>query len=156
MKFIYAIPAGLAATAAMTAFLYLLSFLTHRVMKIARTLGTMITRSTQPDGSLSENTSAKVVGNIANYLAGIFFAVVYLALWDSGVGLITAAWGLFFGLAHGIIAMAIWYFFFMLHPNPPIVPLRSYLITLIFAHLVFGLVATYTFYLLLKPTYGFW
>ena len=156
MKFLYAIPAGLAATAAMTAFLYLLSFLTHRVMKVAKILGTMITRQTGPDGSLSDSTNAKVVGNIAHYLIGIFFAVVYLALWDSGVGLITASWGLFFGLAHGIVAMVMWYFFFMLHPNPPIIPLRTYLLTLIVAHLVYGFVATYTFYLLLKPDYAFW
>ena len=156
MKFLYAIPAGLAATAAMTAFLYLLSFLTHRVMKVAKILGTMITRQTGPDGSLSDSTNAKVVGNIAHYLIGIFFAVVYLALWDSGVGLITASWGLFFGLAHGIVAMVMWYFFFMLHPNPPIIPLRSYLLTLIVAHLVYGFVATYTFYLLHKPHYAFW
>ena len=156
MKFLYAIPAGLAATAAMTAFLYLLSFLTHRVMKVVKILGTMITRRTQPDGSLSDATSTKVIGNIAHYLVGIFFAVVYLALWDSGVGLVTASWGLLFGLAHGIIAMLMWYFFFMLHPNPPIIPLKTYLLTLIAAHIVFGFVATYTFYLLLKPNYSFW
>lgn len=156
MKFLYAIPAGLAATAAMTAFLYLLSYLTHRVMKVVKILGTMLLRRTQPDGTLSDATSTKVVGTIAHYLIGIFFAVIYLALWDSEVGFITASWGLLFGLAHGIIAMVIWYFFFMMHPNPPIVPLRSYLLTLIAAHIVFGFVVTYTYYLLLKPDYPFW
>ncbi|WP_299825239.1 hypothetical protein [uncultured Pontibacter sp.] len=156
MKLLYAILAGLAATAAMTAFLYLLSYLTHRVMKVIKILGTMLTRRTQPDGSLSDAASTKVIGTIAHYAAGIFFALIYLALWDSEVGLITASWGLLFGLAHGIMAMLIWYFFFMMHPNPPIIPLRSYLLTLIAAHVVFGFVVTYTFHRLLQPDYSFW
>jgi len=156
MKLLYIVIAGIAATAAMTAVLYVLSFITHRVMKVVRILGTMLLNRTQEDGSLSEAGSTKIVGTIAHYAVGVFFAITYLALWDSGVGLITASWGLFFGLAHGLVAMAIWYFFFMLHPRPPLIRLRSYLITLVFAHLVFGLVATYTFYLLLQPDYAFW
>lgn len=156
MKLVYAVIAGVAATAAMTAFLYLLSFATHRVMKVVKILGTMLTNRTRPDGALSDAASTKVIGNVAHYLVGIFFAVVYLALWDSEVGLMTASWGLLFGLAHGIIAMLMWYFFFMLHPRPPLVPLKSYLVTLVFAHVVFGFVVTYTFYLLLRPDYTFW
>ncbi|MDX5437871.1 MAG: hypothetical protein LPK03_11785 [Pontibacter sp.] len=156
MKFLDAVVAGIAGTAAMTAFLYLLSFATHRVMKTVRILGTMLLNRTHSDGSLSELTGTKVAGTIAHYAAGIFFAVIYLALWDSEVGLITASWGLLFGLAHGLMAMVIWYFFFMLHPRPPLIKLRSYLITLVFAHLIFGLVTTYTYYLLVRPDYEFW
>lgn len=156
MKLLYAALAGLAATAAMTAFLYLLSLLTHRVMKVIKILGTMLTNQTQPDGTLSDSISTKVTGTIAHYAVGFFFAIIYLALWDSGVGLMSAAWGLLFGLAHGIVAMLVWYFFFMVHPNPPIIKLKTYLLTLVAAHLVFGLVATYTFYLLVQPAYDFW
>ncbi|WP_018477056.1 hypothetical protein [Pontibacter roseus] len=156
MKFTYAILAGLAATAAMTAFLYLLSLATHRVMKVIKILGTMLTNRTQPDGGLSDAASTKVVGTLAHYAVGILFALFYLALWNSGVGLMNASWGLLFGLAHGLTAMFIWYLFFLVHPRPPLIGLRTYLVTLIFAHIIFGLVATYTFYLLMKPNYEFW
>lgn len=156
MKFLDAVAAGIAGTAAMTAFLYLLSFLTHRVMKVVRILGTMLLDRTHADGSLSELTGTKVAGTLAHYATGIFFAVIYLALWNSGVGLITASWGVLFGLAHGLVAMVIWYFFFMVHPRPPLITLKTYLTTLVFAHIVFGLVTTYTFYLLTDPGYSFW
>lgn len=156
MKFLDAVVAGIAGTIAMTAFLYLLSFVTHRVMKVVRILGTMLLNRTHPDGSLSELTGTKVAGTLAHYAAGIFFAIIYLALWNSGVGLPTASWGLLFGLAHGLIAMVIWYFFFMVHPRPPIIRLRTYLTTLIFAHIIYGFVMSYTFYLLTQPDYSFW
>lgn len=156
MKLLYAVLGGLAATAAMTAFLYLLSFATHRVMKVVRILGTMLTDRTGPDGSLSEAISTKVYGTVAHYLVGIVFAIFYLALWHSGVGLINASWAFLFGLAHGLFATLIWYLFFLVHPRPPIIPLRTYLFTLIFAHIVFGLVLTYTVYLFVEPEYAFW
>ncbi len=152
----YALLGGLAATAAMTAFLYLLSFATHRVMKVIKILGTMLMSRTQPDGSLSDAVSTKAVGTVANYAIGIFFALFYLALWDAGVGQLTASWGLFLGLGHGLFAMVAWYFFFMIHPKPPILALKTYLITLIFAHLIYGLIITYTVNLLEKPGYDFW
>ncbi|WP_242926862.1 hypothetical protein [Pontibacter vulgaris] len=156
MKTLDAIIAGLAGTAAMTAFLYLLSYITHRVMKVVKTLGTMLLFRTQPDGGLSDATSTKVVGTIAHYAMGVFFAIIYLALWDSGVGMITASWSILLGFAHGIAAMLIWYSFFLVHPKPPIIMLKTYLLTIIFAHIVFGFVTTYTFYLLSQPDYSFW
>jgi hypothetical protein len=156
MKLLYAVIGGLAATAAMTAFLYLLSFVTHRVMKVIKILGTMLTNRTHPDGSLSDAVSTKVYGTVAHYLVGIIFALFYIALWHSGVGLINASWGFLFGLAHGLTAMFIWYLFFLVHPRPPLISLRTYLITLIFAHIVYGIVLTYTVYLLAHPEYPFW
>ncbi|WP_299704438.1 hypothetical protein [uncultured Pontibacter sp.] len=156
MKLLYAVIGGLAATAAMTAFLYLLSLFTHRVMKVIKILGTMLTNRTHPDGSLSDAVSTKVYGTVANYLVGIIFALFYIALWHSGVGLINASWGFLFGLAHGLTAMFIWYLFFLVHPRPPLIALRTYLVTLIFAHIVYGIVLTYTVYLLAHPEYSFW
>lgn len=156
MKLLYAILGGLAGTAAMSAFLYLLSFATHRVMKVIKILGTMLTNRTQPDGSLSDAVSTKVYGTAAHYLMGIIFALFYLALWNSGVGLVNASWGFLFGLAHGLFAMFLWYLFFLVHPRPPIIALRTYLVTLIFAHIVYGMVLTYTVYLFMRPDYPFW
>ena len=156
MKFIHVILASLAGTAAMTAFLYLLSYATHRVMKVIKILGTMLLFRTQPDGSLSDAFSTKVVGTIAHYGVGAFFAVMYLALWDSGLGLVSASWSFLFGLANGIVGMFAWYFFFLVHPNPPRIKLKTYLLTLIVAHIVFAFITFYTYYLILEPGYTFW
>lgn len=156
MKLLYAVIGGLVATAAMTAFLYLLSLITHRVMKVIKILGTMLTNRTQPDGSLSDAVSTKVYGTVAHYLVGIVFALFYIALWHSDVGLINASWGFLFGLAHGLTAMFIWYLFFLVHPRPPIISFRTYLVTLIFAHIIYGVVLTYTVHLLARPDYPFW
>ncbi|MCC9137927.1 hypothetical protein ACFSKU_21210 [Pontibacter silvestris] len=156
MKLLYAVLAGISGTAAMTAFLYLLSLATHRVMKVIKILGTMLTNRTQPDGSLSDAVSTKLIGTIAHYAVGVFLAVLYLALWDSGVGMLTASWGAFLGFGNGILAMIAWYFFFMMHPRPPLLQLKTYLITLIFAHIIFGFFVTYTFHLLQHPGYSFW
>ena len=156
MKFLDAILASLAGTAAMTAFLYLLSYATHRVMKVIKILGTMLLFRTQPDGSLSDALSTKVVGTLAHYSIGAFFAIVYLALWDSGVGLISFSWSLLFGLANGIAGMFAWYFFFMVHPKPPLIKLKTYLLTLLVAHIVFACVTFYTYYNIVLPEYTFW
>lgn len=156
MKFLDTILASIAGTAAMTAFLYLLTYATHRVMKVIKILGTMLLFRTQPDGGLSDAFSTKVVGTIALYSVGAFFAVIYLALWDSEVGLISASWSLLFGLANGIAGMFAWYFFFLVHPKPPIIQLKTYLLTLIVAHMVFAFVTFYTYYLISEPSYTFW
>ena len=156
MKLIYIILAGFAGTAAMTFFFSLLSLVTHRVMHIPRVLGTMLLGRTHPDGGLSGSKAAKVVGIAAHYGVGILFSIGYLALWESGVGFVTASWGLLVGLGNGIFAMLIWYFFFMIHPKPPIVKLETYLITLVFGHVIFGFVLTFVFYHLIKPEYNFW
>jgi len=156
MKFLDAILASIAGTTAMTAFLYLLTYATHRVMKVIKILGTMLLFRTQPDGGLSDAFSTKVVGTIAHYSVGAFFAVMYLALWDSEVGLISASWSLLFGLANGIVGMFAWYFFFLVHPKPPIINLKTYLLTLIVAHMVFAFITFYTYYLIAQPDYSFW
>ncbi|PRY16440.1 hypothetical protein CLV24_101286 [Pontibacter ummariensis] len=156
MKFLIAVLAGIAGTAAMSAFLYLLSYATHRVMKAIKILGTMLLFRTQPNGSLSDAVSTKAVGTVAHYAVGVFFATMYLALWDSGVGALTASWALLFGVGHSIIGMFAWYLFFMVHPKPPLIKLKTYLVTLIFAHILFGFVTTYTFYLFTQPAYSFW
>ncbi|WP_187264767.1 hypothetical protein, partial [Pontibacter beigongshangensis] len=156
MKLLYITLAGLAATAALTAFMYLLTLLTRRVMKVIKILGTMLTNQTQADGSLSGSIQATLTGTVAHYAAGILFALGYLALWDSGVGAPTAAWGALFGLGHGLLAMAGWYFLFMLHTRPPAINLRFFLLSLIFAHVIFGVVVSYVYYLLAHPPYRFW
>ena len=156
MKFLLAVLAGLAGTAAMTLFLYLLSFLTSRTTRVVKVLGTMLTNRTQPDGGLSDAVSTSAVGIVAHYAVGAFFAVIYLALWDSEVGLATASWGILFGLANGIAGMVAWYFFFMLHRRAPVLKLGTFLMWMLVSHVIFGFVTTYVYHLLSQPVYAFW
>ncbi|WP_204281990.1 hypothetical protein [Pontibacter burrus] len=140
----------------MNLILYLLSLVTHRVLNVPQLLGTMLLGRTHPDGSLSRSFSTKLFGNVAHFLVGILYIIGYLALWESGVGTVTASWSLLIGFDNGILAMIIWYFFFMIHPKPPIIQLEKYLITLVFSHIFFGFAATYVYYRLNQPEHSFW
>ena len=62
MNIITAIAAGIGGTAVMTAFIYLLSYITHKRLKVVKILGTMLTFQTTPDKETSEHSSAIVVG----------------------------------------------------------------------------------------------
>lgn len=156
MKLLNAILAGVAGTAAMNLALYLFSLVTHRVMNIPQLLGTMLLGRTHPDGGLSNAASTKVIGTAAHYIVGVLYIIGYLALWESGVGTVTASWSLLIGFGNGILAMIIWYFFFMIHPKPPLIQLEKYLVTLIFSHIIFGFVATLVYYQLTHLEYSFW
>jgi len=155
VKLVYVILAGFAGTTVMTVVLYLLSF-TNRALRIPQLLGTMLLGKTHPNGSLSEAPSTLIVGTVAHFIVGILFAIAYLAFWESGVGTLTFSWSLLMGFANGIFAMIAWYFFFMIHPKPPIIKLERYLVTLVFAHVFFGFVVTYVYYLLTDNEHTFW
>jgi hypothetical protein len=145
MKILFAIIAGIAGTLAMTAFLYLLTFITHKQMKVVKILGTMLTNNTQPGGKLSESKTTIIVGAIGHYSVGISFAIVYLILWHFGIGKPDFVNALIFGGVSGIAAIGIWYGFVAVHPNPPDIPLKSYLLTIFLGHFVFALTEFYTY-----------
>jgi hypothetical protein len=86
MNIITAIAAGIGGTAVMTAFIYLLSYITKKRLKVVKILGTMLTFQTTPDKQTSEHSSAIVVGIIGHYLVGIIFSLIYYWLWTNGIG----------------------------------------------------------------------
>jgi hypothetical protein len=141
---------GLVGTALMTFYMYLMTFLTQRVLKVTKILGTMITFSTYDQGELSDKQFSIVSGILMHYLIGILFMVGYFFLWKSGFGRPDFLTGLLFGFLSGILAIICWYSFFALHPNPPDVPLRSYLFTIFLAHFVFVFGCFITFVMLVK------
>jgi riboflavin transporter FmnP len=138
--------ASLIGTTAMTLFMYGMTFLTDRVMKVVKILGTMLTFQTTADGHLSDNPVAIGIGLIAHYLIGIAFGFCYYELWHQGIGEPTIIFGVVAGFISGLIGMLIWRIFFALHPKPPMtVPLQSYLFTLLAAHIVFGVTVVLTY-----------
>lgn len=141
------IASGIIGTAVMTMFMYVLTFVTKRVMNVAKTLGTMITCQTEEDGRLSDSGFAMTIGVIVHYAIGILFAYCYHLLWMYGVGQPDFWNGLFLGFISGIFAVIFWFVFFAIHPFPPHIDLKNYLISLFLAHFVFAsvTVAVYIF-----------
>jgi hypothetical protein len=145
MKLVEIIIAGIAGTALMTLFMYIMTFFTERVMKVTKILGTMLTFETSPEGKLSDSNRAVTVGILAHYAIGIAFALAYYGLWSLGIGRPDMQSGIWFGLGSGLAAIVFWYSFFALHPKPPAIELKSYLLSLFVAHIVFtyGVIVAY-------------
>lgn len=129
----------------MSMFMYLVSFLTHKVMKTPLILGNMLTAETTPEGELSQSSKAQTVGMLAHYAVGAAMATGFLALWDSGVGAPTWPWAILFGIGAGVLGIFVWRLFFLAHPRPPQVPLFSYFHTLLLGHIVFALATFYAY-----------
>jgi|GEM_PF-1137131 len=138
--------AGLVGTAGMTFFMYGMSFLTDRVMKVIRILGTMLTFRTTSKGELSDSSWATLVGTLAHYTVGLSFTLVYAEIWRAGLGVPTLRFGVVAGFVSGLVGILGWRVYFALHPQPPKnVPMKSYLLTLLVAHVVFGVIVTLTY-----------
>ncbi|WP_247236754.1 hypothetical protein [Telluribacter sp. SYSU D00476] len=129
---------GIVGTALMTLFMYVLTYLTHRTMKVVKILGTMLTFSTSPTGQLSGKPLALVAGTAAHYTVGILFSYCFHLLWNMGIGQPDYLHSFLLGLAFGLFGSTVWYLFFKVHPNPPKVHLRPYLFSLLPAHLIFA------------------
>ena len=149
MKLLALFFASIAGTAAMTLVMYLLSFMTHEPLKVVKILGTMLTFRTTPAGRLSDSTPAIATGIVAHYPMGVAFAFGFWLCWQHGIGTPDLPGGLLFGLVSGLAGVVIWEAFFRLHPHPPqTVPLRHYFISLVLAHVVFGVVVALVYHAL--------
>jgi hypothetical protein len=139
MNILTAVVAGIGGTAVMTAFIYLLSYITQKRLKVVKILGTMLTFQTTPDKQTSEHSSAIVVGILGHYFVGIVFSLIYYWLWTNGIGkpdILTCA---IYGFISGIVGIIVWRIFFAIHPNPPSVPLKDYIVSILIAHIFFGI-----------------
>ena len=72
---------------------------------------------------------------------GIFFAMIYAALWSVGIGSPTWWWGLIFGAIHGILIILL--LLVAIHMYPPLSELTGGLLVMLailLNHMLFGLV----------------
>ena len=129
---------GIVGTAVMTAVMYLIAYFTRDRFKVVKILGTMLTLQTTPEKGLSDKPSAITVGLIAHYLVGIGFAAIYEQLWSQGIISPNFINTTLLGLLNGIFGAIVWKVFISVHPNPPHIPLRSYLVAIIFGHVFFA------------------
>ena len=105
-----AIGAGLVATAAMTAVLYMGFFMMPKQvpMNLLYMLGTMMTPSKVP---------AYIVGAMIHTMMGIAFALIHTGIYQGlDVDSNLAAWGLLFGFVHWIVVGMAFGMIGMMHP----------------------------------------
>ncbi|HYG37593.1 MAG TPA: DUF6789 family protein [Cytophagales bacterium] len=138
MQYLNAALAGIAGTGLMTAFLYILSFISGKRLNVVKILGTMITGQTTSEKGLSDSKKAIVMGWLLHYAIGIGFALSFVFLWHNNMGKPDLKNGLILGLIYGAIAATVWRMFFRVHPNPPLIPLRSFLISIFIGHILFA------------------
>jgi uncharacterized membrane protein YdcZ (DUF606 family) len=147
LKLLNAIISGIAGTALMTLFMYLLSYITKRRLKVVKILGTMLTIYSNPEGKLSESNKAITIGILTHYGVGIFFAICYLILWRNGIGKPDLTNAFIFGLINGVLGIFVWRLFILIHPSPPKLPFKTYMISIIIGHIVFatGVICSFNF-----------
>lgn len=139
MATVLIIVTGIAGTALMTAFVYLISHITGKQLKVIHVLGSMLTGQVTTEKNVSAQSSVFIIGLVSHYAVGILFAFIYQRLWSLGLGRPDILNGLLFGFINGLIALAGWRSFFAIHPNPPRIDLANFLLIIFLAHLVFGI-----------------
>ncbi|MEA3440096.1 MAG: hypothetical protein U9R58_07420 [Chloroflexota bacterium] len=93
MNVIGAIIAGLAGTLVMSMVMAIAPRMGMPKMDIVGMLGTMFNK----EGN-------QMLGWIMHLMMGIVFALIYAALWTTGIGAPTALWGLIFGAVHWLVS----------------------------------------------------
>ncbi|HTF27241.1 MAG TPA: hypothetical protein VK625_00275 [Flavitalea sp.] len=130
--------AGMTGTTVMTAFMLIMSGITHRQLNVIRVLGSMLTFKTSRAGTVSRDPIATAVGIIVHYFVGFLFTAIYLWLWNHdiiGTSIISTA---LLGFMTGLAAISVWIIFFALHPRPVRVPLTLYLTCIFIGHIFFA------------------
>ncbi len=141
------IGSGIAGTLVMTVFMNILSAYNNKIKSMHVVLRTMLPFRRNP-GNLSWRNREVLTGYAAHYGIGIFFMFLYHVLWQYEIVYPDFIGGLFLGAAGGIISIIFWYWFFVIHPNPPSIPLKGYFINVFLAHFVFALTAIAAYHLL--------
>jgi len=82
---------------------------------------------------------------IAHYVIGLFFVIIYEALWQYTN--IKFGWlsGIVFGAASGAFGILCWHFIYRLPDHKPKAPMKEYYLPLILAHIVFASVVVVAF-----------
>jgi len=138
-NYIIIIIAGITGTLLMTGAMYLLSAVTGQNYKVVGILATMVTNHTTHKKGLTKFTSDILAGVVLHYLIGIIFSFVYFYLWQTGHVDPGIKSSIILGLLTGIVAMVFWSSFIYLHPNPPSIPVFTYVLLTGVAHVLFSL-----------------
>lgn len=93
-----AVVAGLLGSAALVGFELLFPKINRMELVLVRVVAEQVTSSARGQG---------VLAFVLQFVVGAVFGVVYAGLWSLGIGRPTWAWGVLFGLLHGVLIIAL-------------------------------------------------
>jgi hypothetical protein len=136
LNHLIAILGGLASTLVMTCFTQIMSHILKKPFHVVIILAAMLPFKRNVS---TPNVFLYMFASLLHYCIGIGFS--YLYLWQLVASLLIndVISGLLYGAILGSIAVVVWRFFFLIHPNPPPIELIPYLITIWFGHITLSI-----------------
>ena len=136
MKLSHRFAAAVCGTSCMTAYSYGYSFLSGKQFREPVLLSHLLSHSLQEPSHYSARKVATAW--LLHYGVGLLFSTAFRPQYVSGRKQEAGARGLLMGAAFGCLGIAGWALAFRLHPNPPEIDKKAYLVHLFPAHLIFG------------------
>jgi len=127
-----AIIAGSTGRMAMLLLIYAGSFIGLPRIDVVGLLGSLAAPNKQ---------DAVTLGGAIHFSMGVFFALLYAALWSVGIGSATWEWGLIFGAIHGVLVIG--QLFVVMRRFPQLAEqfnTISVMLSILINHMIFGLV----------------
>jgi len=134
---------AIVATSAMTLFSYVVSASFRELYK-EPVLLTYVLGKTNLELSLQ---TKKKLAWLLHYIIGFIFVLIYHFLWIKAILSLSITNGLLLGTASGIIGIIGWLLIFKIADYKPKIDFKGYYLQLFFAHIIFGLVATATYWI---------
>lgn len=129
---------SIAATSAMTWFSYAMSQNFRELYKEPVLLSYAIDKM-----KIDLSTQAKINwGWILHYAIGLCFVVGYHIIWVKDIAPISPLSALLLGAISGVIGIISWIIIFKMTNHHPPIDFRGYYIQLFFAHIIFAIIAT--------------
>ena len=150
MDYINLVRAGVLATTVMTVLMYFGGFLTKKNLAVIHILGSMVTFRTQEGGNISYSFISLMSGFFIHFIVGILYGFVYYWLWENGIGIPNYLNSIIFGAGSGIVAILGWKIFLYIHPKPPSIPIKEYMVALFFTHIIFAIILIYVYLFLTR------
>lgn len=135
---LHIISVGIVATLAMTAFSYAFSYVFHGNYKEPQLLNYLIDNLPMVKSSICREHLLGWTIHCATGMAFVTAFIIFQHFYEVDYSALTGA---IYGLVAGIIGVVVWAITFWLHPDPPGINKTLYLAQLVFAHLIFGIVA---------------
>jgi hypothetical protein len=136
---------ALDATSYMTMYMKIVSEISKKQMRVIRILGRLLTNKTHNEQGVISLAQIKTTGTLLHYSIGTFFLYCYHFLWKNRIVKPNLTGGITLGLLSGLVGISAWYTYMNVHPSPPQIDRKSYLINLVVAHVVFGTVAAFEY-----------
>lgn len=133
---------SIVATSVMTLFSYVISASFGELYKEPVLLTYVL-------GKINLELSLKTKKKLAwllHYIIGVIFVLIYHFLWIKAILSLSIANGFLLGTASGIIGIIGWLLIFKITDYKPKIDFKGYYLQLFFAHIIFTLVATATYW----------